>query len=227
MISNEDSKKLKNLKKLNRKMHRRPFIRGVSGILRHLILDRLAGSRDAKQDQVCTGDGQAVTPNVIRMNGCMQGYMDKIYAYAVRLLTDIFAEAAALSSEIDNIRSRSAKEITATGEEGRRQLEAAMQRQHDDEERMEEIKIRAAVLREWFTSVDEAIRHHMEHAQEITKSHISRYWRGVLKTNAGAVSLPVYPVINGDDFKGLEAYESHMSGIGAMIENIMSDGKEV
>ena len=217
----------KNLAKLIRKMHKRPRIRGVS-ILRPRFIDKICGSIDMKQHQLCRDEnGKVLTPNIVRMQGCLDGFTDKTYAYAVRMLTGMFDETSSLDTELDNICARvDAPVETRCEEERRRQVEAATARRIRDGERMDEIRIAASLLKEGFAAADENIRHFLEHADRITQSHVSAYWRGILKVNAGQQDLPVSPASSAAVLEGARVYEEHMTHIMEMLDHILQTVKE-
>ena len=215
-------KRTSGISQLNNRMKRRPYIKGVSGPTHLGFMDKYCGTSDMKQHQLCWNDDQILTPNVLRMYGCLDSYMNGIYTMAVKELTELYEETASLNTEINNIRFRKVRVIEATGEEGARQYEALQTQQLQDVDRMEEIRIRAAGLKEVFSSIDEAIKHHLENADRIARSHISAYWKGVLKANAGSDNLPAYPVVIEQPIDGITVYESHLDQVKEMIENILT-----
>ncbi len=213
--------------RLNSKMKKKPYIPGVSGLLHLNIIEKLRGSSDAKNHQISIRDSFTETPYVLSLNESLSGYSNKIYSLAVQALSDMYKEISTLNTEMENIRNRTEEIIDETGEEAIRQQEAKQARIQADTNRTDEIRIHTAWLKENFEIADESVKHHIDHANRITRVHISEYWRGILKRNGGSIDLPAYPVIETKKCEGLSAYLSHREQICSMITNILSVEKEV
>jgi Mg2+ and Co2+ transporter CorA len=201
-------------------MSRRPYIRGISGILHLGILEKRRGSIDVLQNQLCMNDEQILTPNVVRMHGCLDVYMNKMYSFAVERMKGVYEELSGLFTEQERIKSQAVIEVMATGEEGQRQLAALQAKKEEDMKRLDEIKQRTAFIKESLASANEMVKHHMERAEDILRSHLSVYWSGVIRKSQE--QLPVYPVIKKTDCKGIREYENHICQIGAMVDTILA-----
>lgn len=208
------------LNKMITRMNRRPYIKGVSGFFHIDIFEKRRGSLDALQNQLCISEENVLTPNIIRMNGCLNAYKNKMYSFAVNNMKEMYEELSGLFTEQERIKNKADVTVMSTGEEGQRQYAAIQTKREEDMKRLDEIKRRTAYIKESLASADETVKHHMEQAEDILCSHLSAYWSGVLRKSQE--QLPAYPVIRKNDCNGTREYEDHICQIVAMADIILA-----
>ncbi len=163
-------------------LSKKPRIYGVTGFFKWRILEKKAGVTDAKENQVCETAKGHITPWIDAKERFFNSYIDKIYLKTVMALDETVEEANSLVVELNLLQKEKINDINGCGEEVMRQKLRAVAENSKRESRKKEILIRISSIKAESDMVDEALNHHIESARNILDSHISAYWRGVLKS---------------------------------------------
>ncbi len=205
-----------------KKLSKKPKIQGVTGIFHAKILEKISGYKDAKQNQIRKNEKNDVsTPEIINKTRCVEGYKNKIIDETIAGLLDILGIIASLIEELQVIQNREEREISSTGEQEKRDIALKELHKRVDGWRVENIRIFISHTRELLMDVDVALNNNLNRADNILHSHISSYWKGVLK--AGNKDLPLYPKITEPENIGYDKYKIYMKEIDERITMILED----
>ncbi|MBO5390001.1 MAG: hypothetical protein J6A59_18040, partial [Lachnospiraceae bacterium] len=203
-------------------LKRKPKIQGVNGIIYLPFFVKKSGEKDARENQVCEMENGHITPYISKVTKLYNSYINKVYGCTTSELEKLVKEISKLSAELDLMLKDNLYEIKAVGEEAQRQIASMEARYAHYEKRKPEIITRLAEIKSIIEMVDEMMQHHVERARDIFESHISMYWRGVLKVSD--VKLEHFPYIEDATYASRELYNSNINETLRTINNSLSKG---
>lgn len=203
------------INKLNKKA--RP-----DGFFNFKMLIRAAGSKDYKNSQLCTGDGTYQTPWVLEKVRCLAEYDNKVYCQVDKALEPVAHTIASKCKELELL-MKPYEIPEGTDQENRERFGAKMT---ETEKRRDDIIIQLSELMMNIETIDAALQHHLQRAENVIMKHISSYWSGVLKAAASGDMLP-QPSFEIPDILGKAVYENHLAGIRGRLEKVLADTEHV
>lgn len=203
-------------------LKKKPRIQGVNGLFRWGFVEKHMGVKDAQENQICEAGNGHMTPYVDSKSKHYNGYVNKTYLQTSMILEEVVREANSIIVELDLIMQEKAVPMDAKGEEAMRQAALAASRSAQCEARKQMILTRLAEIKAECEMVDEALQHHIERATDILHSHISSYWRGVLKVSEG--KMDHFPYMEESKYPGRERYEQNRDDLLRRINNALLKG---
>ena len=203
-------------------LKRKPRIQGINCIMNLPFFVKKIGEKDAEENQVCEVKSGYITPYISKMTKLYNSYINKVYVRTTSELEELVKEVSKLSAELDLMLKDNLHELKATGEEAQRVAAQIAARHVHYEKRKPEIIKRLAEIKSIIEMVDEMLHHHVERARDIFESHISMYWRGVLKVSN--IKLEHFPHIENVTYKSRELYSSNINANLKNINNSLSKG---
>ena len=210
------------LKRLKRSLNRKPKMPGINGAFNFSFLDKRAGKKDAQENQICEhGDGH-ITPHIDDKARMFDSYIDRMYLRTSLSLEPLVTEANALVVEFNLIYSKQVSVTSGNSENDLRQaaMDAAYALQN--EKRKTEILTKIAEIKAESDMIDESLKHHIERAEGIFHSRISRYWKGVL--SASTEKLEHFPCLEEKEYEGRKAYLTNREKLITMINEAIVKG---
>ena len=188
------------------------------GFFNFKMLIRATGSKDYKNSQLCTRDGTYQTPWLLEKVRCLAEYDNKVYCQVDKALEPVAHTIASKCKELELLMKP--YEISeGTDQENRERLGAKMT---ETEKRRDDIMIQLSELMMGMETIDAALQHHLQRAENVIMKHISSYWSGVLKAAASS-DMPPQPNIEIPDIPGKAVYENHLAGIRERLEKVLAD----
>lgn len=183
-------------------------------ILRH------KGSKDFRQSQVCQKDDVYQTPNLLERMRCLAEYNDRVYGRVDKSLEPLAKTIASETKELELLDPGSIPE--GLDQENLNRLNALREtRKAANARRRSEILIHMSEIRLYLETLDTALSHHLEKAENVVMRHVSSYWSGVLKAAADP-QMPVKPDVELPDVPGKAVYETHMALLMETINNVIA-----
>lgn len=207
-------------------LERKPKAKAVTGLIlikRLAFVEKRAGVKDSKENQLCNnGDGQT-TPYVDARYKSYENYINSMYLVAGKATEKPVEEAEKLYTELNLIKNYHADTPSGNPEEVARANRLAAEKARQNEERVAEIVKRLAEIRSFVSSVDEMLIHHIEAAGDLFGVHVSNYWRGILKAS-GRGEVNVEPLVIAKHYGGRKQYEDSRNDFYKKMENAISLG---
>lgn len=210
---------------MNRKylfLGRKPKIPNVNGLLNRSFVEKHIGSKDVQRNQLCSLEGGYITPWVECKMKYYDSYINHIYLKTTIALDSIYEEAQSLLTEFSLLSKPQTPLTCINSEEAERQTARAATIDNLREKRKQEILTRITTIKTECEMVDEALQHHVEKAEDILHSHISSYWRGVLKASSGEMSH--FPFLTQKIYPGRQKYDRNRNDLLSMIQNTLAKG---
>lgn len=189
-----------------------PRIRGVNSFYNLGIIEKAIGKKDAQTNQICSlGDGH-ITPYIDNKSRLFHSYLDGVFLKTALHLQPIVKEANALAVEFAFLIS---KNIDGIGEN-------VMRESAKKEKQSRQILVRIAEIKAESDMVNEALMHHLEQAEGIFYSKISKYWQGVL--SSAADELEHVPLIEEKEHVGRDIYYENRKKLLSVMEEVLRNG---
>ena len=198
------------------KLKKRPFIIGVS---RFYWMDKVSGSSDYSNNQLCKVDESYQTPWIIERAHRLTDYDQKVYNYVDKGLKEI---AEIVYGECEELATLSGQKQPLSLDKENTERESAKMSAEltKNERRRREILIHLAVIKADVEAINTSLEHHLQRAEKMVLSHVSAYWRGVLKS-AESENLPPTPKIPQLDAPGKKHYEVLLNHIMENLDNVL------
>lgn len=210
------------LKRLKRSLNKKPKMPGINGILNFGFLDKRAGKKDAQDNQICEyGDGH-ITPHIDDKTRMFDSYIDRMYLRTSLSIEPLFTEANALVVELNLILAKKIRETCGNSENELRQAAVDATYALQNENRKTMILTRLSEIRAESDMVDESLKHHIERAEGIFRSRISRYWKGILSVSNE--KLEHFPCLDVKEYEGRKAYMMNRENLVTMINDAIVKG---
>ena len=168
------------------KIDRKPkaySVTGLSLIKRLTFVEKRAGYKDRKENQLCiTEDGQT-TPYVESRHKHYESYVNNAHLWAEQIRETEVKDAEKLIAELKLILNRHDEEPSGNVEEISRAKRLAVGKKQMDAERKEEIVLKLSEIKSFLETLDEKLSHHVEAAGDLMDVHVANYWRGILKAS--------------------------------------------
>lgn len=206
------------VKQLNRKA--RP-----DGLFNFKWILRMNGSDDFRQSQVCVKDDSYLTPDLLERMRCLSEYTNKIYGKVDKSLEPVAITVASECKELELLSDGSVPE--GLDPENQERMAASLRAKSlANEKRRNEILIHMSEIRLYLNTLDAALKHHLERAENVVMKHVSSYWSGVLKAAADP-SMPVMPDVAIPEVPGKAVYEEHLSHLMETLNRVLAESQEV
>ncbi|MBR6326059.1 MAG: hypothetical protein IKR61_04570 [Lachnospiraceae bacterium] len=202
-----------------------PLMKGVNGFFDFTFLEKGRGKRDAKHHQLCRlGEGHTTPYIDSKLHAC-NSYIDDVYLRTAQCLEPTVKEATKLVVELRLLNGPERKAAPTTNrEEEQRRKAAEAGRRAQNAKRRKEILLRMAEIHAETELVDEMLTHHIERAEGVLHSRLSRYWRGVLAK--AQEDLDHFPYLEPQDSKGRQKYLAHKENLDEQIRRVLEIGGE-
>ncbi len=194
-------------------------IPGVNGFGNWGLIEQATGKRDGKDRQLSESDGAFSTPWIEKKHNLFKSYKNKIFLKTNSALEGIYKEVHSKHVEYKLLSNLEVDNSNINGEEGLRQAAAIANKVSSSEKRREEILIRMAEIKGFIEAVDKALLHNLERSESILHSHVSAYWRGLVKSSTK--ELPAYPGIEVKEVSGKLVYEKHLQEIRTILDKLL------
>lgn len=187
------------------------------GFFNFKILIRSAGSKDYKNSQLCTRDETYQTPWLLEKVHCLAEYDNKVYCRVDKALEPVAHTIASKCKELELL-MKPCGIPEGTDQENRERLGARMT---ETEKHRNDIMIQLSELMMDIETIDAALQHHLQRAENVIMKHVSSYWSGVLKAAASG-DMPSQPQIDIPDIPGKAVYEAHFTGIRERLGKVLA-----
>lgn len=215
----------KEIKRLKRILKKKPRMPGINGLLDFSFRDKNAGKRDAGKNQICEHGSGHITPHIDDKSRIYESYVDKVYSRTALNLEPLVREANELVIEFRQLSIKKFNTTTGNRENDARQAAQQTVVELKNEKRKAEILKMLAAIKSTMYMLDESLKHHVERAEGIFQSRISRYWKGVL--SASDKNLAHFPEIEKHDSVGREVYLLNYNELMSKIDSVFAEGGEV
>jgi len=212
---------MKNLSKQLKRLRKKPRIPGITGFGHWAFVEGRDGKKDGTGNQLCQTEGIYTTPYIENKRNLLNSYKNGVYLDTNAAFDSVYKEISSTCTELKMLVTEYTAVICDNDEETRRQSEARSARVSRDTQRKEAILIRLAELKEAIETVDEALMHHLERAEDIFQSHVSAYWKGILKSISE--NLPPHPEFELKEIRGKEVYENHFTKIRGLLNQALGE----
>lgn len=211
-----------NRNRLLKFLERKPRIKGVTGFLKWPFLEKRAGVKDSKQNQICKYADGHTTPWINSKARCYDSYVDRVYLRTTAAMEDLIKEANESITELLLISMTDVSKISGKGEEESRQRRRAEERNVVNERVRRELLTKISGIKAQVEMVDEKVIHHVEAAENVLHSHVLAYWRGILK--ASDKELENYPKVLTVTHSGWEKYVANRDELLAAMNAVLKNG---
>lgn len=210
------------LKRLKRYLNRKPKIPGINGAFDFSFLDKRAGKKDAQENQICEyGEGH-ITPHINDKTRLFDSYIDRMYLRTSLNLEPLVTEANSMVVEFNLIHTEKSTVSSSNGEIAQRQAAIEVRNASKNETRKKEILTKIAEIKAESDMIDESLKHHIERAEGIYRSRISRYWKGIL--SASSEKLEHFPYLEQREHDGRKSYFANREKLVRMINVTLAVG---
>lgn len=202
------------IRKLNKAAH-------PDGYINFKFINRRAGVKDYKNFQLCIQDDKYQTPWLAERIRCLAEYDNKIYCRVDESLEPVAHSIASECKELERLAPE--KIPAALDRENQERLTAAFDaRVIALEKRRSDILIHLAELKMDIETIDAALQHHLQRAENVVMKHVSAYWGGVLKA-AASDDMPPKPDVDIPDIPGRAVYETHVEHIRNRLDRVLAE----
>lgn len=210
------------LKRLKRSLNRKPRMPGINGVFNFSFMDKRAGKKDAQENQICEHGNGHITPHIDDKARMFDSYIDRMYLRTSLSLEPLVTEANALVVEFNLIYFNKTNVTRGNSENELRQaaMDAAYALQN--EKRKTEILTKIAAIKAESNMIDESLKHHIERAEGIFRSRISKYWKGILY--ASGEKLEHFPCLEEKEYEGRKVYLANREKLVTMINETIVKG---
>lgn len=210
------------IKNLKKRLNKKPKMPGINGTFNFSFLDKSAGKQDAQANQICEyGEGH-ITPHIDDKSRLFDSYIDKMYLQTSLSLESMVTEAHAMAVEFHRMYVKKANSSSGNSEIDDRQRFMDAADASKKEERKTKILTRISEIKAESDMIDESLRHHIEQAESIFRSRISRYWKGVLSVSNE--KLQHFPCLEKREYEGRKMYESNREKLITTINEVLVKG---
>lgn len=204
-------KKTSIMKQLNKKAH-------PDGFMNFKFVISKVGEHDYKNSQLCIQDDRYLTPWILERMRCLGEYKNKVYCQVDEALKSLANIVGSECKELELLVPGNAPK--GLDPENQERLGAAYAaRRAQMQERRFEILIHLSELNMEMESIDAALQHHLQRAENVIMKHLSSYWKGILKA-AGSTDMPSKPDVELAAILGQKVYEAHFK----YIKQILTKG---
>lgn len=208
-------KKISIMKQLNKKAH-------PDGFMNFKFVISKVGEHDYKNSQLCIQDDRYLTPWILERMRCLGEYKNKVYCQVDEALKSLANIVGRECKELELLVPGNAPK--GLDPENQERLGAAYAaRRAQMQERRFEILIHLSELNMEMESIDAALQHHLQKADNVIMKHLSCYWRGILKA-AGDTNIPSKPDVELPVIPGQKLYETHFKYIKQILTKGLTQG---
>lgn len=202
------------IKDLNRKAH-------PDGYFNFKFVNCRAGVKDYKNSQLCTHEKKYQTPWLLERIRCLAEYDNKVYCKVDKALDPLAHEIASECKELELLIPGDIPE--GLDQENQERLAASFgARAAAAEKRRSDILIHLSELKMDIKTIDAALQHHLQRAQNVVLRHVASYWSGILKAAASS-DMPPEPDIEIPEIPGKAVYEEHINSIRNRLNTVLAD----
>lgn len=203
------------MKQLNKKA--RP-----DGLMNFKFVISKVGERDYKNSQLCIQDDRYLTPWIQERIRCLGEYNNRIYCQVDEALKSLAHTVASECKELELLNPGNVPQ--GLDPENQERMSAAYAaRLAQMQERRSEILINLSELNMEMESIDAALQHHLQRAENVIMKHLSCYWKGILKA-AGNTNMPSKPDVELPVIPGQNVYEAHFKYIKQILKKGLTQG---
>ena len=201
-------------------LSKKPKIHGVSNFVFWSVATQIIGKMDGKNGQLSEMDGVYSTPWIEKKHSYLSAYKSSVFLAINKELEAIYKEIHTKNIELKLISDHKEDHLYADGAEGLRQAAAYANQSKTAEERQEQLLLRLAEIKGIVEAVEAAVIHNLERSENILHSHISTYWKGIVRSSA--CQLPSYPGKPILEVKAKEDYDRHLTEIKSIFNLLLS-----
>lgn len=207
------------LRQLKKILDKKPKMPGINGIFNFSFLEKRAGKRDARENQICKHGEGHITPHIDDKARLFDSYIDRMYLRTSLYLEPLVTEANSLVVEFNLIHAKK-RGVVLIGNREKALRQASIDAAN--EQRKREILTKIAKMKVESDMIDESLKNHIECAEEIFRFRISRYWKGIL--SASDEKLEHFPYLVQREYEGRKAYSSNREKLVTMIDEAIATG---
>ena len=205
------------LRKLNKKAY-------PDGRLNFKYLNCKAGIKGYNESQVRDTAGIYTTPWICERGCSLVEYNNKMYGMVDKALEKVFHTVASECKELELLIPQ--KVPTNLDKENYERMAASVGSSISAmDKRRTEILIHLSELRTDMETIDAALQHHLEKAENVVRKHVLDYWAGVLKASANH-ELPEQPDFNMPEIQGKKVYEKHLDNMKKLLDKALKEYDE-
>ena len=204
-----------------------PKIKGVTGGLHFIFLERRIGIRDGKRNQLIRMGGGFTTSWVSCKERYGNTYIDSVYSRVISLEEPNVKAAYMMMVEMDKLLQEEypdRSELSGEGEEFEREVHMIEVRRKQRSLRILAIMKELSGIRAYMLTMDEKLDHHIEAAQNVVYAHISGYWRGLKSSSPEPVDG--YPAVQERSYPGRDKYMQNRDTLLDAIQVALQKGSE-
>jgi hypothetical protein len=182
-------------------------------------LNRRAGERDYKNSQLCVQNDKYQTPWLQEKVRCLAEYDNKVYCRVDEALEPLAHTIAGECKELELLEPGAVPRGLDPENQERFRADFSS-RDAKVKQRKSDILINLAQLKMEMESIDAALQHHLQRAENVVLKHASAYWSGVLKA-AASTDMPSQPDMEIPDIPGKGVYEEHSRNIRKNLSQVL------
>lgn len=194
-------------------------IDGITGFGHFAPFERLRGRMDARQHQIRALDNGFTSPWIMKKAFCCDRYINRLYLIAAERMQQSHRNLYSVVQELREINNYAFPEKhSSLPEQDLRFTTLRARRIENSRHRASELRMSLADIESAVDWTDATLRHDIERAEALLRTHVSSYWEGVLCASAGESDLPVSPVLrNSLPDQGEELYRLKRDQVLALI----------
>ena len=190
------------------KLGRSPKAHAVTGLIffkRWAFVEKRAGEKDRKENQLCSTDEGQTTPYVEARYKNFEKYANNSHLLAEKFRENEVKEAEKLITELNLLKNYQIEKPKGNPEQISRANRLAANKAVKNGERIEEIVQRLSEIKSYLETLDNKLELHIEAAGDLMDVHVSNYWRGILKASKNG-EVKVEPAHVMKSYEGRENY---------------------
>lgn len=199
------------IKDLNKKAH-------PDGYFNFRFLIRRYGKKDYKNSQLCTREDTYQTPWLLEKVRCLAEYDNKMYCQVDKALEPLAHTIASKCKEMELL-MQSGGIPQGMDPENTERMGARME---EVNRKKSDLMIQLSELKMDIETIDVALQHHLQRAENRIMRHTAAYWSGVLQAAADS-DMPPKPNLELPDIPGKAVYEAHLSNIKERLNKVLSE----
>lgn len=204
-------------RKLKKKAH-------PDGYFNFCFFIRRLGEKDYKNSQLCNQNNCFQTPWLAGKIRCLAEYKNRIYCNVDEAIKPFLHTIASECKELEILQKEEVVPDGLDPENAERSSARYQLKMQEKEKRRSDILVHLSELKVEIETIDAALNHHLQCAENVILQHISFYWSGILKA-ASNTEIPAMPEVETLDTTGEKIYEMHLKNIRKLLNKVLIESQ--
>ena len=205
------------IQKLKKKAH-------PDGYFNFRFFIRRLGEKDYKNSQLCNQNHCFQTPWLSGKIRCLAEYKNRIYCNVDEAIKPFSHTIASECKELDILQKEEAVPTGLDPENAERSSAMHQSKMKQKEKRKSDILVHLSELKVEIETIDAALQHHLQCAENVILQHVSFYWSGILKA-ASNTEIPAMPDMETPYITGEKIYEMHLKNIQKQLNKVLMENQ--